>query len=133
MFKPKYLNVVLYTFIKYIIIFSFFMIKDNSFKLLQFNNIKNGQDLFYYLWILLFFPVIDIILFSAPLYFSLKSKNKFIFLINLILIFSIEYLMNVYFTSQKIFDKDVLLKVLIGIIIFILFFYKAIRSKFTEI
>lgn len=131
MFKPKYLNVVLYTFIKYIIIFSFFMIKDNSFKLLQFNNIRNGQDLFYYLWILLFFPIIDIILFSAPLYFGLKSKKKIIFLLSLILIFSIEYLMNVYFTSQKIFDKDVLLKVLIGMLLFIIFFHKIIRSKLT--
>lgn len=34
------------------------MIVNNEFKLLQVNNIKNGQDLFYYLWIFAYAIVI---------------------------------------------------------------------------
>lgn len=132
MLKPKYLNIILYIFIKYIVIFFLFMIKDNSYKLLQINNIRNGQDLFYYLWIVLFFPIIDIILFSIPIYFSFKIKNKLIFILSLLSIFGIEYFMNIYFTSQKAFDTDVILKVTIGVILLGIFFYKPIYSKLTE-
>jgi len=96
-------------------------------------NIKDGTDLFYYLWIILFFPILDIILFSIPLYYSLKTKNKVYFILNLLTVFIIEYLMNVYFTSQKIFDIDVLLKVIIGVIVFLIFFYKSIFEKFKSI
>lgn len=128
--KPKFLNVVFYMFIKYLIIFFLFMVKDKNFKLLELNNIRNGQDLFYYLWIILFFPIIDVILFSAPLYYSLKTKNKVYFVLSLLAVFSIEYLMNVYFTSQKIFDKDVFLKVIVGVIIFLIFFFRSIFIKF---
>ncbi len=130
MLKLKFLNVVLYIFIKYFIIFLLFMIKDNSFKLLELNNIRNGRDLFYYLWIVLFFPVIDVILFSVPLYYCLRTKNKIYFTVSLLAIFSIEYLMNIYFTSQKLFDINVFLKVIIGLILFFIFFYKNMFNKF---
>ncbi|KZE77640.1 hypothetical protein AV926_14035 [Myroides marinus] len=124
MLKLKFSNVLVYIFVKYLIIFFLFMVKDNNFKLLELNNIKNGQDLFYYLWIILFFPIIDIILFSIPLYYSLKIKNMIYFILSSLTIFGVEYLMNVYFTSQKILDIDVLLKVVIGVILFFIFFYK---------
>lgn len=133
MLKPKFLNIVIYIFIKYLIIFLLFMIKENSFKLLELNNIRNGEDLFYYLWIVLFFPIVDIILFSVPLYYCLKTKNKIYFVLSLLTIFSIEYLMNVYFTSQKVFDVDVFLKVIIGLILFFIFFYRSIFNTFKSI
>lgn len=133
MLKSKFLNLVIYIFIKYLIIFLLFMVKNNNFKLLELNNIRNGQDLFYYLWIILFFPIIDVILFSVPLYYSLKTKNKVYFVLSLLTVFSIEYLMSVYFTSQKIFDIDVLVKVIIGVIVFLIFFYRNIFNKFRYV
>lgn len=132
MLKSKFSNVVIYVFIKYFIVFLLFMIKDNNLKLLKLNNIRNGEDLFYYLWIVLFFPIIDIILFSIPLYYSFKIKNKVYFVLSLLIIFGVEYLMNVYFSSQKIFDIDVFIKVIIGIIVFLIFFYRVIFYKFKE-
>ncbi len=134
MLKINYLNICFYLLINCIIFYLFLMIMNNDFTMLKgVFNIKDGTDLFYYLWIILFFPILDIILFSIPLYYSLKTKNKVYFILNLLTVFIIEYLMNVYFTSQKIFDIDVLLKVIIGVIVFLIFFYKSIFEKFKSI
>lgn len=108
------------------------MVVNNEFKLLQINNIKNGQDLFYYLWIVLFFPLVDIILFATPLYFSFKAKRFLIFVSSIIIILLIEYIIYAYFTSQKMFNQDALFKMLISLITLLVFFHKTIRSKFTE-
>lgn len=108
------------------------MIINNEFKLLQINNIKNGTDLFYYLWIVLFFPILDMILFAMPLYFGLKSKKSLNFTFIFIIVFLIEYFIYAYFTSQKLINRDALFKVIISIILLGIFFYKSIRIKFTE-
>lgn len=105
---------------------------NNEFKLLQINNIKNGQDLFYYLWIVLFFPIVDMILFATPLYFSFKAKKILNFVISIIAILLFEYFIYAYFTSQKILNQDAFLKVIISIIVLLAFFYKTIKSKFTN-
>lgn len=105
------------------------MVMNKEFKLLQISNIRNGQDLFYYLWIVLFFPIIDIVLFAIPEYFSLKAKKMSIFVISITVILLIEYFIYAYFTSQKLINRDALLKVIITIAVLLLFFYKAIRSK----
>lgn len=99
---------------------------------MKFNKIHNRQDLFYYLWIILFFPIIDIILFSSPLYFVLKIRKKLYMILGLFSIFIFEYLTYIYFTSQKIFDKDGLLKVVISITIFTIFFYNTIWKKYCD-
>lgn len=132
MLKPTFLNICISILVSYIIFLGIPMIMNGDYRLLEFSNIQNGTDLFLYLWLILFFPIVDIILFSAPLYFSFKIKNRFSFILSVFLIFSIEYFIYAYFTSEKIYDQDGLQKVTIGIIIFILLFYKTIRSKFTE-
>jgi C4-dicarboxylate transporter len=108
------------------------MVTNKEFKLLQLSNIRNGEDLFYYLWLVLFFPIVDMILFSIPLYFSLKTKKTLIFLIGIIAILLIEYFAYTYFTSQKLINRDAFLKVIINAFLLTLFFYKTIRLKFTE-
>ena len=129
MLKPIFINVCISIFLSFIIFLGFRMIINEDYKLLEFNSIRNTQNLFYYLWIVLFFPIIDIVLFSVPLYFSLKIKNKLAMIISLLCIFIIEYFIYVYFTSQKTFDEDGLHKVIISILIFTFFFYKTIWKK----
>lgn len=127
MLRPNFINVCISVFVSSIIFLIIPMIMDGDYRLLEFNNIRNGQDLFYYFWIVMFFPIIDIILFSLPLYFGLKVKNKVLMVVSLFTIFIIEYFIYVYFTSQKVFDEDGLQKVIISVIVFAIFFYKPER------
>jgi ABC-type Na+ efflux pump permease subunit len=132
MLKPTFLNICISIILKYLIFYILLMIINDEFKLLQVNNIKNGQDLFYYLWIVLFFPIVDMILFATPLYYSLRAKSLFSVL-GIVTILVIEYFIYAYFTSQKVFNQDAFLKMIISMIVLIIFFHKTIKSKFIDI
>jgi hypothetical protein len=125
------LNICISIILKYLIFYILLMFINKEFQLLEFNNIKNGQDLFFFLWIVLFFPILDIILFAIPLYFSLKAKTL-IFVISIIIILLIEYLIYAYFTSQKLFALDSLLKVIVNILLLFIFFYKTRHQTFNH-
>lgn len=129
MLKPTFLNICISIFIKYLIFYVFLMIANNSYKVLNFNNIRNGQDAFYYLWIMLFFPILDMIIFSTPLYYSFKLKNKYLFTVLIIGILFIEYFIYAYFTSQKTYSFDGLMKVIIALLVLLIFFYKNYLNK----
>lgn len=129
MLKPSFLNVCIFWFAKCIIFYFFLMIINNEFKLLQINNIRNGQDLFYYLWMVLVFPILDIIFFSFPIYYSLK-KGK-VWLSVIFICFIIEYILFVY-SKKRILNTDAIANFIISIIVFFLFFHKMIRSKFVN-
>lgn len=131
MLKPTFLNICISITLKYLIFYILLMIVNNEFKLLQVNNIKNGQDLFYYLWIVLFFPIVDMILFATPLYYSLRGKN-FFSVLGIVTILLIEYFIYAYFNSQKLFNQDALLKMIISMSVLIIFFHKTIKSKFID-
>lgn len=131
--KPTYLNICINIFLKYLIFYLFLMILNDDFKLLQLNNIRNGEDLFYYIWIVLFFPILDIILFSAPLYFSFKIKKGTYFILSILLIIFIEYFLYAYFTSQKVLNQDAFLKIIISIALLFTLFYRDIFNKFKQI
>jgi uncharacterized membrane protein YdjX (TVP38/TMEM64 family) len=109
------------------------MIINNEFKLLQISNIKNGTDLFYYLWIVLFFPIVDMVLFATPLYFGLKTKKPLSFIIIITITLLIEYFIYAYFTSQKLVNRDALFKIIVSLIIIFIFFYKSILIKFKKL
>ena len=127
MLKPTYLNICISIFIKYLLFYILLMIINNDYKLLQINNIRNGGDLFYYLWIILFFPIVDLIIFSAPIYFSFKTNNRLKFTFKIIGILIIEYFLYAYFTSQNILSRDAVYKVIINSLLLILMFNKNIE------
>lgn len=69
MIKPTFLNICIFLFTKCIVFYFFLMIANNDFTMLKgIFHIKNGKDLFYYLWIVLVFPILDIVFFSLPIY-----------------------------------------------------------------
>ncbi|CAM3158312.1 VanZ-like domain-containing protein [Chryseobacterium flavum] len=92
-------------------------------------HIKNGKDLFYYLWIVLVFPILDIVFFSLPIYYSLKKKK--IWLSVIFACFIIEYILFVY-SKKNIINTDAIANFIISTILFTLFFYRTIWIKFTE-
>jgi len=126
--KPTFLNILLYLFVKYIVFYIFLMFKNADFKLLEVNNIKKGEDLFYYLWLILFLPLVQILIFSAPLYYSFKVKNPLYFLLIISIIFIAEYFIYVFFTSDKHVDMNGIYNGIIGALLLLLFFFKYIKG-----
>lgn len=126
MFKPTFLNIILYWVVKYITFYIFLMFKGNNLKWLDINNIKNGEDLFYSLWLVLFLPVVCILIFSAPLYYSFKVKNTASFLLIVTAIGIAEYFMYVFFTSEKHIDMNGVYNGILSLLILLLFYFKPI-------
>ncbi len=131
MLKPTFTNILLYLFLKYIADYLFLMFKYNNFEFLNAAiSIRNGQDLFYYLWLVLFMPVISILLFSAPIYFSFKIKNIIYFTLLMSIILVAEYFVYVYFTSRK--PLYGIINEIISLFFLLLFFFKSIRLIFKQ-
>lgn len=106
------------------------MIATDDYRMLQIGNIKTGADLFYYLWLILFFPIVSIILFSAPYYLLFRIKCRVDLVIAVVGILFFEYLFYVYFNSQKLIDIYGIFIALISLFIFYLLFYKRINLFF---
>jgi hypothetical protein len=130
MLNLKVFNIFLYFIIKQIIFFCVLMVLNNDFTLLKIvSNIKTGEGLFIYLWMILFFPIVEMILFSVPIYNAFKVNKFIIFLLIITIIMIIEYFLYVYFTTQHLFDRDAMIKTCISILLLVIFFYKKIPQK----
>lgn len=124
MFKPSVLNIFLFWLVKYILFYIFHMFKNETNVLANFGSLKSGVDLFYFLWIFLFMPVVSMVLFSIPVYFSLKSKDYlFAQLFTLLIVIIAEYFVYSYLASPTNSWNGVY-NGLIGIFVFLLFFHK---------
>lgn len=132
MFKPTLFNIIFYIFFKYLIVYVIFMIATNDYRMLQISNIKSGQDLFYYLWLMTFLPIVSIVLFSIPYFFSFRIRNNRMFVTAILAILFLEYLFYVYFNSQKQIDLYGVSMVSISLIVFYLFFFKRINLFFQN-
>ncbi len=117
----------MYFFIKYFILFVFIMIKNQNFELLRSNNYKTKEDILYVLWLILFLPIIQSIIFSLPLLFSFRFKNPVYFVGAITLFIVIEYLVYIFLTSTKPLDGNGFLSAILSIALFILLFFKEIK------
>lgn len=98
--KPTLLNIMLFWLVKYVAFYSFMMFKTNNYAFIKVNEIKNGVDLFFYLWIFLFLPIVCMIILSVPLYFSLKASKINYFLLIVCITLIAEYIIYTYSASQ---------------------------------
>lgn len=129
MLKSTFLNVCIFLFVKCIVFYFFLMLVNNDFTMLKgIFHIKSGKDLFYYLWIVLVFPILDVIIFSLPIYYSLKKSKIWLSLI--FICFMIEYTLYVY-SKKEILNTDAIANFLISFIVLLIFFYKPIWKKIT--
>lgn len=129
MLNLRTINIFLYFLIKYVIFFFILMLLNNDFTLLKISNIKTGEGLFIYLWMILFFPIIEMILFSIPIYNAFKVNKFIIFLLIITITMIIEYFLYVYLTTQHLFDRDAMIKTSISILLLLIFFYKRIPLR----
>lgn len=132
MLKASFKNILLYILLKYLFFYGLMMFENNNFRLLRFYNLKNGEDWFYYLWLLLSLPVLNMMLFSAPIYFSFRLKNIGYFILAIMAIILAEYFVYVFFTSEKHINMNGVYNGIISLLLFFLFFFKPIRSIFKQ-
>ena len=130
MLKPSLINIPLFWFVKYLIFYVFLMFKSGNYQLLEVDTLKNGEDWFYYLWLLLFMPVLTVLVLSAPLYFSFKVNRSAYFLLIVITVLLVEYFAYTYLASPSDLTNGIY-NGIISILFLLLFFYKPIKLLFS--
>ena len=128
MLKPKFVNVLLFIFVKYLLFYIFLMFKNNDYSLVQIGALKNSEDIFFYFWIFLFLPVTNIFLFSVPIYFVLRVKKVIYFMLLLSIVLIAEYLLYTYFASQTNLMNGVY-NGIISLLLLYLFFFQHIMKQ----
>jgi hypothetical protein len=107
------------------------MFKNNDYSLVQLNNLKSAVDVFYYLWIFLFLPVLSMILFAVPMYYIFKAKNALFFSLLVGIILVAEYFLYTYFASQANLMNGIYNEI-ISVSLLIFLFFKTISSIFKS-
>jgi hypothetical protein len=99
------------------------MFKNENYQLLEVRSLKNGADLFYYLWVILFLPIVFSVLFSGPVYYLLKIKTFIYFILLFCVLLVLEYVLYSYLASEANLYNGIF-NVIIGVILFFFMFYK---------
>ena len=131
MMKLTFKNVLLYVFLKYLIFYVFLMFRNEDFKLLEMDNLIHGHTFVYFFLFMLPLSVVSMIFFSAPLYYSFKLRRGLLFLLLLGVVCVADYFMYTYLASPSDMKNGIYLEI-IGILLFLLFFYRRIVLKFNQ-
>lgn len=126
MLRPVIKNILFYLLIKYILFYIFMMFKNNNFYFIN-PGIRNGADLFYYLWMFLFLPCLCMVVFSAPIYFAFRLKSIIFFILIIIAFLVAEYFIYTYFASQTNLMNGVYNGIL-SVLFLLLFFFNYIKQ-----
>ena len=130
MLKPSLINILLFWFVKYIAFYVLLMFKSNNYTLIEVSQLKNGEDWFLYLWMFLFLPVVSMLIFTTPVYFSFKMKSVVYFALIVTAILIGEYFVYVFFTSDRHIDINGIYNGGMSLLFLLLFFYKSIKPVF---
>lgn len=129
--KPSILNILFYWFVKYIAFYVLLMFKNSNFAFLKVNEIKTGEDLFYYVWLFLFMPVISMLIFTAPVYFSFKVKNLGYFILIIVAVLIVEYVLYTYLASPSDLMNGIY-NGIISVLFLLLFFFRHISAIYQQ-
>jgi hypothetical protein len=131
MLKPTILNIILFWFAKYILFYLFLMLKNGNYTFIKVNQLQTFEDWIYYLWLFLFMPVLSGIFLTAPIFFSFKLKYKGTQILILLILFIIEYFGYTYIASPSNYWNG-LFNILLGVLIFLFFFYKHLTRALSH-
>lgn len=130
MLKPKFGSILIYFLIKYIVVYALLMFIYHNYGMIEhIKDIETGADLFLYLWMVLFLPITDVVIFSFPFLFLFRLNNKALLVVCLIIIVILEYLVYVYFTSMEIMSSGGIIIESIGFALFCFLFYRRIICR----
>jgi hypothetical protein len=124
--KPLFIKILLFWLAKYIGFYVFMMFKTGNYAFIKVNEIKTGEDLFYYLWIFLVLPVVCIFLFSVPMYFIFKLKHFVCYVLIFISVLVAEYFLYTSLASQANLMNGIY-NGIISILFMGLFFFRQIN------
>mgnify|MGYP003111866060 CR=1 FL=1 len=126
MLKPSVLNIILFWFVKYILFYIVQMFKSGNHALVEFSKLKTSEDLYYYLWIFLFLPIVCLLIFTVPMFYSFRINKPLYFTLAIATIVLAEYILYTWLASQAD-PTNGIYNGLLTLLVFILFFYKRIR------
>lgn len=127
---PTFLKICFCIFLKYMAFFLFLMFKNKNYYFIN-PDIRDGSDLFYYSWLLLSLPLLAIITFGVPVYYSFRIKSALLFLLVVLVLIIGEYFSYTYLASPL----DLIngrYNALFTILFFGLFFFKEVKVMFTK-
>ncbi|MCT3924556.1 hypothetical protein [Elizabethkingia anophelis] len=120
----------IYVVISYVIFMLAMFIINKDSKVVKLSDLNKIEDYFYFFWLFIIPVLIDFLLVGLPIILIFKNKNykkKYFYLI-FTTVFIIEY----FFSSWIYGSQSAMIKIIIYLILFILFFQKTIRLKFTK-
>jgi hypothetical protein len=91
----------------------------------------NSEDVFYYLWLFLFLPVVCNILFSIPTYFAFKVKKGIYFMLVISVVLLAEYFLYTYNATPADLMNGVY-NAIISLVVLLLFFFKPTNLMFKQ-
>jgi hypothetical protein len=124
-------KILLFMSLKYLVFYVFMMFKNSNYALIEIGYLNSFGDVFYYLWIFLFLPIVCFVLFSAPIYYSFSKRNLNIFLLINAGVLIAEYILYTYFASQSNLFNG-MYNTIISLLCFPVIFWKEIRELFVE-
>jgi hypothetical protein len=135
MLKPKFPNVLLFLFVKYIVFVVLLAFIGDRFKFLVIESSGNTRELIsntgiYALYVLLY-TLIATAIFCLPVYFTLKVRNPIYFILLMIAVLVVEYFLYTYMVSAFNLMNGVY-NAVIGVLFLLLFFHRHISSIFRQ-
>lgn len=120
------IKVIAYIFFRYLIFLVFIYATSKDIKMVQWSDLRIGEDWFYFFWLFFILPIIESILFVVPFAYGLnkiaQNKSLGIFFL-LTILFVVEGLIFYLIANQKI-DIGMLVKISISIALFLVLFWK---------
>jgi hypothetical protein len=124
-------KILIFMFLKYFVFYVFMMFKNSNYALIEIGDLNSFGDVFYYLWIFLFLPIVCFALFCAPIYYSFSKTNLNIFILINIGVLIMEYIVYTYFASTtNLFNG--MFNAIVSLVCFPLVFWKEIGELFAE-
>lgn len=131
----KFINVILYSVVRYLTFFIILAFVGNRFKLIVIDNSENGKEIFsntlYYFLSFADILVLFTFIFSIPLYFLIKKVKGVFFIMLYFILLSIEYISYTYLASPSDLNNGIY-NTIIGVLFLFLFFYKYLKISFTS-
>ncbi len=127
--NPSFVKILVFWLVKYIVFYLFMMFKTGNYAFVKINEIKNGEDLFYYLFLFLFLPIVSMLIFILPMYFSFKVTRFVYFALILGAIIIVEYFIYTSLASQGNLMNGIY-NGLITILVLLLFFLSRVSTLY---
>lgn len=132
MLNARFRNIVLFVFAKYVVFSIVLAGFDKRWATLVTDKSGSTGDGmangFHYFMYVLLVTIVFVALFCLPYYFVFKVKNRIVFIVSISLVLLADSYCYMYANSSGNI-RDGVIHLVVGILILVLFFYKAIRQK----